>query len=72
VPVCPLCSAPIPIARGTVPDLAVSAHIDQGCPEKKKKEKVFYHSDFSSTEIQRVYLCFFNKNSNHVTLLFLA
>jgi len=41
VPVCPLCSAPIPIARGTVPDLAVSAHIDQGCPEKKKKEKVF-------------------------------
>jgi len=41
VPVCPLCSAPIPIARGAVPDLAVSAHIDQGCPEKKKKEKVF-------------------------------
>lgn len=41
VPVCPLCSAPIPIARGSVPDLAVSAHIDQGCPEKNKKEKVF-------------------------------
>merc|ERR1719278_1789374 len=41
VPVCPLCSAPIPIARGAVPDLAVSAHIDQGCPEKNKKEKVF-------------------------------
>jgi len=36
VPVCPLCSAPVPIARGAVPDLAVSAHIDQGCPEKKK------------------------------------
>ena len=41
MPVCPLCSAPIPIARGAVPDLAVSAHIDQGCPEKNKKEKVF-------------------------------
>merc|ERR1712047_240387 len=41
VPVCPLCSSPVPIARGAVPDLAVSAHIDQGCPAKNKKEKVF-------------------------------
>jgi len=40
VPVCPLCSAPVPVARGAVPDLAVSAHIDQGCPEKKAA-KVF-------------------------------
>jgi len=40
VPVCPLCSAPVPVARGAVPDLAVSAHIDQGCPAKKKP-KVF-------------------------------
>merc|ERR1712004_757925 len=38
VPVCPLCSSPVPIARGAVPDLAVSAHIDQGCPAKNKKE----------------------------------
>lgn len=40
VPVCPLCNAPVPVARGTVPDLAVSAHIDQDC-KQKKKEKVF-------------------------------
>jgi len=40
VPVCPLCSAPVPVARGTVPDLAVSAHIDQAC-RQKVKEKVF-------------------------------
>jgi len=44
VPVCPLCSSPVPIARGAVPDLAVSAHIDQGCPTKNKKEKVFKNS----------------------------
>lgn len=40
VPVCPLCSAPVAVARGALPDLAVSSHIDQGCPEKKK-QKVF-------------------------------
>jgi len=40
VPVCPLCCAPVPVSRGAVPDLAVSAHIDQGCPAKKKP-KVF-------------------------------
>jgi len=40
VPVCPLCNAPIPVPRGTVPDLAVSAHIEENCL-KKKKEKVF-------------------------------
>eukprot|EP00092_Neocalanus_flemingeri_P027087 GFUD01029373.1.p1 GENE.GFUD01029373.1~~GFUD01029373.1.p1 ORF type:complete len:285 (+),score=84.37 GFUD01029373.1:343-1197(+) len=40
VPVCPLCNTPIPVPRGTVPDLAVSAHIEQNC-QKKSKEKVF-------------------------------
>lgn len=40
VPVCPLCNTPIPVPRGTVPDLAVSAHIEQNC-QSKKKEKVF-------------------------------
>eukprot|EP00088_Acartia_fossae_P031752 TRINITY_DN32568_c0_g1_i5.p1 TRINITY_DN32568_c0_g1~~TRINITY_DN32568_c0_g1_i5.p1 ORF type:complete len:258 (-),score=45.36 TRINITY_DN32568_c0_g1_i5:121-894(-) len=40
VPVCPLCNAPVPVARGTLPDLAVSAHIDQAC-KQKVKEKVF-------------------------------
>jgi len=40
VPVCPLCSAPVPVTRGTLPDLAVSAHIDQDC-RQKVKEKVF-------------------------------
>jgi predicted nucleic acid binding AN1-type Zn finger protein len=40
VPVCPLCNAPVPFTRGTLPDLAVSAHIDQDC-KKKQPEKVF-------------------------------
>jgi len=40
VPVCPLCNSPIPVPRGTVPDLAVSAHIEENC-QSKKKEKVF-------------------------------
>lgn len=40
VPVCPLCNTPIPVPRGTVPDLAVSAHIEENC-QSKKKEKVF-------------------------------
>jgi len=40
VPVCPLCEAPIPVPRGTVPDLAVSAHIEENC-RMKNKEKVF-------------------------------
>jgi len=40
VPVCPLCSQPIPVSRGTVPDLAVSAHIENNC-EVRSKEKVF-------------------------------
>ena len=29
VPVCPLCSAPVPTPRGTLPDIAVGAHIDR-------------------------------------------
>lgn len=40
VPVCPLCSAPVPTPRGTLPDLAVGAHIDSAC-KSKPREKVF-------------------------------
>jgi len=40
VPVCPLCSQPIPVSRGAVPDLVVSAHIENNC-EVRSKEKVF-------------------------------
>jgi len=40
VPVCPLCQTPIPVPRGTVPDLAVSAHIEENC-QRKEKEKIF-------------------------------
>jgi len=40
VPVCPLCSQPIPVARGAVPDLAVSEHIENNCQVRAKK-KVF-------------------------------
>lgn len=31
VPVCPLCSKPVPSKRGELPDVAVSQHIDQLC-----------------------------------------
>jgi len=40
VPVCPLCNQPIPVSRGSLPDLAVSQHIEAGC-STKSKEKVF-------------------------------
>lgn len=40
VPVCPLCSAPVPTPRGTLPDIAVGAHIDRDC-QSKPREKVF-------------------------------
>jgi len=40
VPVCPLCNQPIPVARDQVPDIAVSAHIENNC-QIRSKEKVF-------------------------------
>ncbi|XP_037094402.1 AN1-type zinc finger protein 2A-like [Pollicipes pollicipes] len=43
VPVCPLCSAPVPIARGALPDAAVSLHIDNDCASDPavKKRKIY-------------------------------
>jgi len=40
VPVCPLCNSPVPVARGSLPDSAVSTHIERGCA-RVTKEKVF-------------------------------
>ena len=40
VPVCPLCSQPIPVTRGSVPDLAVSQHIENNC-QTRAKARVF-------------------------------
>jgi len=40
VPVCPLCNNPVPVARGTLPDIAVSAHIEADC-QTSSKHKVF-------------------------------
>merc|ERR1711976_806123 len=40
VPVCPLCNQPIPVSRGSVPDTAVSEHIENNC-KVRSKEKVF-------------------------------
>merc|ERR1711887_81785 len=37
---CVLSATLLPVPRGTVPDLAVSAHIEENC-QSKKKEKVF-------------------------------
>lgn len=44
VPVCPLCSAPVPGKRAEPPDVAVSAHIDNHCtsdPARERRKKVF-------------------------------
>ncbi|KAL0829844.1 hypothetical protein ABMA28_003327 [Loxostege sticticalis] len=44
VPVCPLCSAPVPGRRGEPPDIAVGAHIDNQCtsdPARERRKKVF-------------------------------
>lgn len=35
VPVCPLCSKPVATKRGQLPDIAVSQHIDQYCPQNE-------------------------------------
>jgi len=40
VPVCPLCNQPIPVSRGSVPDMVVSAHIENNC-QVRAKDKVF-------------------------------
>lgn len=39
VPVCPLCSEPVPTPRGISPDMTVGQHIDQYC--KSDKTKIF-------------------------------
>lgn len=39
VPVCPLCSTPVPTPRGISPDMTVGQHIDQYC--KSNKTKIF-------------------------------
>lgn len=39
VPVCPLCSEPVPTPRGISPDMTVGQHIDQYC--KSNKTKIF-------------------------------
>jgi len=43
VPVCPLCSSPVPMKRGDMPDIAVSAHIDNDCKSDPavKKRKIY-------------------------------
>ncbi|VBB31479.1 unnamed protein product [Acanthocheilonema viteae] len=47
VPVCPLCSKPVPVARGERPDKRVSDHIDSNCksnPASALKGKIYtYH-----------------------------
>ncbi|XP_055536436.1 AN1-type zinc finger protein 2A [Wyeomyia smithii] len=37
VPICPLCSEPVPTPRDVWPDVTVGAHIDQFCKSEKKK-----------------------------------
>lgn len=37
MPVCPLCSEPVPTPRDVSPDVTVGAHIDQFCRSEKKK-----------------------------------
>ncbi|XP_023029335.2 AN1-type zinc finger protein 2A [Leptinotarsa decemlineata] len=43
VPVCPLCSKPIPVKKGELPDFVVGAHIDSDCQSDpaKSRRKVF-------------------------------
>nr|SVE74351.1 EOG090X0APF [Daphnia barbata] len=43
VPVCPLCSQPVPWKRGEAPDIAVGDHIDRDCQSDpaRQKRKVF-------------------------------
>jgi predicted nucleic acid binding AN1-type Zn finger protein len=37
VPVCPLCSKPVPIAPGRSPDEVISSHLDNNCANPSKR-----------------------------------
>lgn len=39
VPVCPLCNVPIPVRKGEMPDITVSAHIDRDCQSDPAKDR---------------------------------
>jgi len=39
VPVCPLCSLPIPVKRGQLPDIQVGQHIDNDCQDSRAQKK---------------------------------
>ncbi|XP_050773123.1 AN1-type zinc finger protein 2B isoform X1 [Gopherus flavomarginatus] len=43
VPVCPLCSIPIPVQKGQMPDVVVGQHIDRHCKSDpaQRKRKIF-------------------------------
>uniref|UniRef100_A0A8C0HAP5 Zinc finger AN1-type containing 2B n=1 Tax=Chelonoidis abingdonii TaxID=106734 RepID=A0A8C0HAP5_CHEAB len=43
VPVCPLCSIPIPVQKGQMPDVVVGQHIDRDCKSDpaQRKRKIF-------------------------------
>lgn len=38
VPVCPLCSQPVPTARGSDPNVSVNEHIANDCQSDKAKK----------------------------------
>lgn len=40
VPTCPACSKPVPVPPGSTPDVAVSRHIDAGCPKRKRANPI--------------------------------
>uniref|UniRef100_A0A915J537 AN1-type domain-containing protein n=1 Tax=Romanomermis culicivorax TaxID=13658 RepID=A0A915J537_ROMCU len=39
VPVCPLCNKPVPTARGELPDIKVSEHLDRDCQSDPARAK---------------------------------
>ncbi|KAM6155811.1 AN1-type zinc finger protein 2A [Rhynchocyon petersi] len=45
VPVCPLCSCPVPVKKGELPDVVVGEHMDQDCRYNpgQHNEKIFKH-----------------------------
>jgi len=54
VPVCPLCDQPVPTARGVVPDIAVSAHIDRDCKSDPAVKKRIYTNRCSMKSCKQV------------------
>lgn len=51
VTTCPLCSQPVSVPSNTTPDVAVSRHIEAGCPKRKRVNPICDHVGCSKRDV---------------------